>query len=189
MNEHHKSTHDLEIERSQVEAAKADPAKFNVLYEKYYKPIFVFIYRRTHDEDLTADLTANTFLKGMLSLKKFEWKGVPFSALLFRIALNEINLHFRKTNRQQVVSLDSTNLGAMIAEAGEKDSEDTRKLLMLALGKLNREELHFIELRFFEKRAFAEVGQILNMTENNAKVRTYRILEKLKTILIRAGGR
>ena len=35
-------------------------------------------------------------------------------------------------------------------------------------------------MRFFEKRAFKEIGEILNITENNAKVRTYRVLDEMK---------
>jgi RNA polymerase sigma-70 factor (ECF subfamily) len=38
-------------------------------------------------------------------------------------------------------------------------------------------------LRFFEKRSFAEIGEIVGITENNAKVKVYRILDKLKKLL------
>ena len=37
-------------------------------------------------------------------------------------------------------------------------------------------------MRFFEKRNFKEIGEILEMTENNAKVKTFRALEKLKQL-------
>jgi RNA polymerase sigma-70 factor (ECF subfamily) len=77
----------------------------------------------------------------------------------------------------------------VIAEVGEKDSEEQRLLLMKALARLKPQDMQLIELRFFEKRAFAEVGLILGITETNAKVRTYRLLDKLKQQLIRLGGR
>ena len=64
-NSYHKTKEDLEQELKQVEAAKADPARFAVLYDKYYKPIFVFIYRRTGNEELTADITSMVFMKAM----------------------------------------------------------------------------------------------------------------------------
>ncbi|MEO1712127.1 MAG: sigma factor-like helix-turn-helix DNA-binding protein [Bacteroidota bacterium] len=35
-------------------------------------------------------------------------------------------------------------------------------------------------MRFFEKRPFKEIADILGITESNAKVRTYRILDRLK---------
>ena len=120
MNEHHKTDNDLALELQQVEAAKSDPARFSVLYEKYYKVIFIFIFRRTGEEELAADITSNTFLKAMLALPKYEYKGVPFSAFLFRIALNEINMYFRKSKKERVVSLEQVSLGAMVDETGQK---------------------------------------------------------------------
>jgi RNA polymerase sigma-70 factor (ECF subfamily) len=177
------------LELAIVEAAKADPAKFGALYEKYYKQVYVFVFRRTGNEEHSGDIVSNTFLKAMLSIKKYVYRGVPFSAWLFRIASNEINMFFRKTKRERVVSLDKSDLGKMIAESGETDSDENQKLLLKALGTLQPEDMQIIELRFFEKRAFVEVGEILGITENNAKVKTYRILDKLKTLLTKAGGR
>jgi len=43
--------------------------------------------------------------------------------------------------------------------------------------------LQLIELRFFEKRPFKEIAEILNLTETNAKVKLYRILERVKKTL------
>jgi RNA polymerase sigma-70 factor (ECF subfamily) len=189
LNEHHKTADDLRVELAIVEAAKSDPSKFGALYEKYYRQVFVFVFRRIGDEEHSGDIVANTFLKAMLALSKYTFKGVPFSAWLFRIASNEINMFFRKSNRERVVSLDKSDLGKMIAESGESDSEENQKLLLRALATLSDEEMQLIELRFFEKRPFIEVGEIAGITENNAKVRTYRILDKLKQILTKAGGR
>jgi RNA polymerase sigma-70 factor (ECF subfamily) len=189
LNEYHKTESELKAELAIVESAKSDPARFGLLYEKYYRQVFVFVFRRTGSDEIAGDIVSNTFLKAMLSLKKYEYKGVPFSAWLFRIAMNEVNMFFRKTQRERTVSLDKSDLGKMIAEAGEKDSVENQRLLLKALSTLSTEEMQLIELRFFEKRAFAEAGEILGITENNAKVRTYRILDKLKQGLLKAGGR
>lgn len=189
LNEYHKTESDLRAELAIIESAKSDPARFGLLYEKYYRQVFVFVFRRTGNDELAGDLVSNTFLKALLSLKKYEYKGVPFSAWLFRIAINEVNMFFRKSERERTVSLEKSDLGKMIAEAGEKDSDENQQLLLKALRTLSSEEMQLIELRFFEKRAFAEAGEILGITENNAKVRTYRILDKLKQVLLKAGGR
>lgn len=185
VNEHHKTAADLNEEQKLVEAAKADPAKFSLLYEKYYKVIFVFIFRRTGEEEVTADITSNTFLKAMLALPKYEYKGVPFSAFLFRIALNEINMYFRKSKKERVVSLGQANLGAMADETGQGDTEENRGLVLALLAHLDSEAMQLIEMRFFEKRPFAEIAGILGITENHAKVKTYRILDKLKALILK----
>jgi RNA polymerase sigma-70 factor (ECF subfamily) len=188
VNDYHKTETELQAELKVVEAARSEPAKFGLLYEKYYRQVFVFVYRRTGSEELTADIVANTFLKAMLSLHKYVFRGVPFSAWLFRIAMNEVNMVFRKIKRERTVSLDQSDLGMMIGETGEKDSDENQQLLLKALAGLPPEDMQLLELRFFEKRAFAEVGEILGITENNAKVRTYRLLDRLKAVFVKAGA-
>lgn len=101
MNEHHKSEIQIQLEQETVEAAKSDPAKFGLLYEKYFRQVFVFVFRRIGDEEQAADIVSNTFLKAMLALPKYVFKGVPFSAWLFRIASNEVNMYFRKQIKKE----------------------------------------------------------------------------------------
>jgi RNA polymerase sigma-70 factor, ECF subfamily len=184
-NSYHKTKEDLEQELKQVEAAKADHARFGVLYDKYYKPIFVFIYRRTGNEEITADLTSMVFMKAMMNIKKYEYRGVPFSAWLFRIAFNEVNMYFRKTNSERVISLEKADISTMIDDMEGNNTEENKQMIMSALGQLPEDAVQLIELRFFEKRSFSEVGDILGITENNAKVKVYRILDKLKAIILR----
>lgn len=184
LNRYHQTKEQIFNESQIIDEARKDPGRFGILYEKYYRQIFVFVFRRTGDEDLAGDIVSDTFLKALVALPKYEAKGLPFSAWLFRIALNEVNMFYRKSSRERVISMDQTNIKDMIAEAGgEKESEENRQLVMKLLGTLAPEDMHFMELRFFEKRAFAEIGEILGITENNAKVRTYRIIDKLKKVL------
>jgi len=183
VSSHHKSDIEIQQELQQINAAKENSARFGVLYDKYYKSIFVFIYRRTEDEELTADITSQVFLKALINLKQYEYKGVPFSAWLFRIAFNEINMYFRKNNANRVVSLDQNGILQIAQETDLEENAEGIKQMMSALKGLEENEVQLIELRFFEKRSFAEVGAIIGITENNAKVKVYRILDKLKKVL------
>jgi len=70
-----------------------------------------------------------------------------------------------------------------LAEMVEDDSELHRKNLVKVLDTLEEKDLQLIEMRFFEQRPFKEIADVLGMTESNAKVKTYRILERLKTKL------
>ena len=175
---------DLLQELKQIEAAKKNPERFGLLYNKYYKQIFLFVYKRTDDPDICADVTSQVFLKAMLNLKKYTYRGVPFSAWLYRIASNEVNQFFRNKKSDRVVSMDKSDMERVFGMVDEMPDDDTRELfrevLLETLEEMKPEEVQIIELRFFEKRPFAEVGYILGITENNAKVRVYRILERLK---------
>jgi RNA polymerase sigma-70 factor (ECF subfamily) len=54
--------------------------------------------------------------------------------------------------------------------------------LLKCLPLLKENQLQLIEMRFFEKRSFKEIGEIIGLTENNAKVKTFRALLKLKEL-------
>ncbi|MCH2042533.1 MAG: sigma-70 family RNA polymerase sigma factor [Saprospiraceae bacterium] len=180
-NKYTLSQQDILDEWKQVQAAQANPAQFRVLYSKYYEPIFRFIYQRTADESMAADLCSQVFLKAMQNLHKYEFKGVPFSAWLFRIASNEIAQHFRKINKNRVITLEENNTKDLEDEFEDKaDLEINIKILKAVIQDLKPAEVELLELRFFEKRPFKEVAQILDITENNAKVKIYRLLQKMK---------
>lgn len=174
------SAAEMQEEWLEVQAAQGDPALFQPLYERYYEDIFLFVFRRTTDEMLTADICSQVFLKALQRIKSYEYKGVPFSAWLYRIASNEVAQYYRKSNKNRVVSMEETNIADLFEEIREHDDERHRQLLLKALDSLKEDDLQLIELRFFEERPYKEIAEMLGITENNAKVKTFRILARLK---------
>lgn len=168
-----------------IRAAQKDPALFRPLYDSYFENIFRFIFRRTDNENLTADICSQVFLKAMQQINKYQFKGVPFSAWLFRIASNEIAQHYRNTQKNRVISLESSHINDLVDEMDSPQLENYQNALIQALDQLDETDVQFIEMRFFEQRPFKEIAEILEITESNAKVKTYRILEKLKKIILR----
>ena len=173
----------MEEEWLEIQAAQRDLSQFRPLYKRYFESIFRFIHRRTGDESLSADLCSQVFLKAMQKLNKYQYKQVPFSAWLFRIASNEVTQHFRDAKKQRVITLDNSHVNELLEEmdsVSHNDEERNRHIFIQSMQSLKPAELELIELRFFEKRSFKEIAAILNLTESNAKVKTYRILEKLR---------
>lgn len=166
-----------------VEAAKKDPKKFDVLYNKYYEPILQFVFKRIEGKEASYDITAQVFLNAMINLSKYKFVGVPFSAWLYRIAIGEIQQSFRKNKIQRTIKVDIEEVKEIVQEFEEESKELQYQQILNALGELPEESIQLIEMRYFEKRSFKEIGAILNLTENNAKVKVYRILDKLKEIL------
>lgn len=175
----------MTAEWEEVQAAQLDARAFKPLYERYYEPIFRFVWRRCEDEHTAADICSQVFLKALSKLSGYQFKGVPFSAWLYRIASNEVVMYFRQQQRQRVVSAD-TAIYADLADPdalqalADSDRDLLERQIASLLQSLKPEELTIIELRFFEHRPFAEIAQILDISEANAKMRTYRILDKLR---------
>lgn len=173
-------------EASMIRQAQANPEAFRPLYEKYFKKIFLFVLHRAGDKTLTADITSQVFLKALLHLDKYTFRGLPFSAWLFRIALNECHDFFRKHKRHRVVSLDEHTIQNLHEElTATTRQEDLEQQLPLILQQLSTEDLQIIELRYFDQRPFREVADILGISETYAKVKVYRALDRMKKLFLK----
>lgn len=186
IKEHIQDKDQLEDEASIILQSKADPAAFRPLYEKYFKRIFLFVHHRIGEKSLSADITSQVFLKALVNIRGYSFRGLPFSAWLFRIALNECNDFFRKNKRYRLVTMEDGMVEHLYDElTAEARLEDLHQRLPEILQRLSVSELQIIELRFFEQRPFKEVADILGISEIYAKVKVYRILEKMKKLFLK----
>jgi RNA polymerase sigma-70 factor, ECF subfamily len=180
---YHATSEQIRSEEAEIEAARKNPARFEVLYNRYYARILGFIYQRVESKEEAYDLTSQVFMNALEHIGKYKSQGVPFSAWLFRIALNELHKYWRKSKVRQAISIDDTQVGDVLEELGEENSAETDSKLMQAIQQLAPEEIQLLEMRFFEKRPFKEICDILNISETACKARVYRLCERLKTIL------
>jgi len=177
---YHQNALVLQEELTIIEKAKRNPQFFAPIYKKYYEAIFRYIYKRVDEQETAFDITSNVFVKALAALNKFEFRGVPFSSWLFRIAKSELYQSFRDKKAKRTINIDLVTIVQIVDEIADDQSEENRQKLLTSLSMLKENELQLIEMRFFEKRSFREIGDILDLTENNAKVKTFRALAKLK---------
>ncbi len=174
------SDDEIRHEYTILEKSRKDPRAFGELYEKYFDKIFNFIYRQTDDEDLTADLCSQAFLNALNNVNRFEFRGVPVSAWLYRIAANEVNKHYRKQKATRVFSIEEIRVKELVEMGSDGPDEELVQRMIGYLKELPTEMLEVLELRFFEDKDFKEIAYILNITESGAKMRTYRALDRLR---------
>jgi RNA polymerase sigma-70 factor (ECF subfamily) len=177
---HRMSEAEIQQEYAILERSKRNPRAFGELYERYFDRIFNFIYRQIDDEDVTADLCSQTFLSALRNVNRYEFRGVPFSAWLYRIASNEVNKYYRKKKRDNVFSLEEVRVRELMEQTHEAWDEEVLQKLLVYLKSLPTDMLQVLELRFFEDKDFKEIAFILDITESGAKMRTYRALDRLR---------
>lgn len=169
----------LDDEESLIEKAKLDPAAFQPLYQKYYEPLFRFIYSRIPDEEEAADLCAGVFLKALLHLKTYEHKGFNLGAWLFKIAYNDILQLFRRNKKQQTVLISPEFLETLCPAENELRHILLPKL-QEAIQTLKYQEIQLVELKYWDKKGYQEISYILGISVPNAKTKMHRIYKKLE---------
>jgi RNA polymerase sigma-70 factor (ECF subfamily) len=177
---YHHTDEQLRQELAMIDAARENPERFAPLYDKYYKAIFNYVYQRMESRERAFDVTADVFLKALTNLPKYEYRGVPFASWLYRIAHNEMMQFFRKEKDQRTVNADVSDIRALCDESETVFFEEYIPFIKKLILGLKPGELQLVEMRYFEKRPFKEIAEILELTETNAKVRMHRILDKLK---------
>ena len=105
---------DLEHEKELVFKAQTDADAFGLLYDEYYPKILGYVLRRTASAETARDITSEVFLKALQNIKNFQWRDIPFSAYLYRIAEHEISNGYRH-NRQFILLKQEMENSAIIS--------------------------------------------------------------------------
>lgn len=180
------SAQSLSQEALWIEAARNDLSAFEPLYRKYYEQIYAFVYRRIEDKDDVQDVTSLVFEKAMLNLNKYVSKGWSFGSWLYRIALSETGNYYRKNARAIKVSLSSESIQQLCEEMDDlSDMRELQARLLHALQSLKPGDMELVLLRYVEKLPYHELADMRQTTENALRVKLHRILESLKTKLLK----
>tara|TARA_Y100000589_G_scaffold317298_1_gene343112 strand:- start:42147 stop:42710 length:564 start_codon:yes stop_codon:yes gene_type:complete len=182
----------MEDELTIIERAKTNPQDFKPLYQKYFNDVFRFVLSRTGDIELTKDLVSDVFCKVLQALPNYTYQSPSgFKAWLFKIAYTTTMEFFRKQKKEVSITVDETDFNRFINEIAEKNSssennkEQLKKQLLEALQQLNPNDLQLLELRFFDNLSYAEIAQITEKTETNVKTKTFRLLKKLQSEILK----
>ena len=119
------SAGDVAIERTGdaeallVQRAKArDPSAWAEIYDTHYKKLYSYCYARTSDANAAADLAASVFLEALSGIGRYEYRGRPLLAWLYRIAHNVVSDHRRKGERESRTLEQAAEMCAVLARRG-----------------------------------------------------------------------
>jgi RNA polymerase sigma-70 factor, ECF subfamily len=168
-------------ERLLIEAAQQDPARFADLYELHFERVYAYVVRRVQNRAETEDLTAEVFHQALANLKRFEWRGIPFAAWLFRIAANLISDRWQHSRREIVD--DSTVSGSAQVGPAEIEAVEKRATLFRLVETLPPEQRRVVVLRFAEQKSIKQVAQEMRKTEGAVKQLQFRALTNLRARL------
>ena len=165
---------DIEDERLLIEAAQADPTRFVELYDRHVDRVYAYVSRRTGNRTVAEDITSAVLEQALTHLRRFEWRGVPFSAWLFRIAANAIADHWKREGR------DSHEPPPDIPDERERVEIEHRVSLFQLVDRLPDAQRQVIQMRFIEGHSIRDVAMALDRSEGAVKQLQLRALENLR---------
>jgi len=151
------------------------------LYLIHFDRIYGYLHLSVGNRHDAEDLTTQTFMKMLESIKKFRWQSAPFSAWLFRIAHNLAMDHFRASRRLQPEEEVPEPVGEEepSAEAAAMQSLGRQSMLEL-IDDLSQDQKQVLTLKFVFNLKNAEVATVLGKTEGAIKSLQHRALVSLQ---------
>jgi RNA polymerase sigma-70 factor (ECF subfamily) len=171
-----------ELERLVGAARERDRDAVARLFDRYYDAIYRYAFARLGNVADAEDAAAETFIAMLRSLPRFRWRGIPFEAWLFRIAMSKVVDIARHRSRVR-----STG-DAAGDERSDPDVEpervvalrEVRRELVAAIERLPRDQRDVVMLRFFAGRSIRETADLIGRSEGAVKQLQFRALGTLR---------
>jgi RNA polymerase sigma-70 factor (ECF subfamily) len=171
-----------ETERALVEAAQRDPSCFAAIYDAHFERVYAYVVRRVRDRTEAEDVTADVFHHALKRLPRFEWRGVPVVAWLYRIAANMLIDRSKRAAHERGVPAP-----AEPAATGPDDVERGAQLFRL-VDRLPTAQRDVVRMRFAEEKTIREIAAAIGRSEGAVKQLQLRALQRLRAHMEESDG-
>lgn len=182
---------DISMEDVLPKAIKGDLEAFSVLYRENVQRIYTYIYYRTGNKHDAEDLTARVFQRALSHIGKYEDKGVPFSAWLYRIAHNLVANWHRDRSRKKEISIDEAPMEIPSMDMPESSMIKDQEIgvLMTYVRTLPADRQMLLILKFVDDMTNIEIASIMDKSEGAIKSLYHRTLLQLRDRMEEDGNR
>ena len=164
-------------------AQQHDEEAFAELYEKYFDKIYRYISLKIGNRVEAEDMTQQVFINALNSISSFKWRGLPFSAWLFRIAHNQVVDYLRKKTRQPVSPLNESITASNDNPQKITEQKISIEQLMIATKDLTAAQQEVIALRFAGELPISQVARIMGKSEGAIKALQHSAIVSLRKTL------
>ncbi len=150
------------------------------IYKEYFKTVYKYLFCLTHNNDISEELTQETFYKAMKKIDTYKGKS-KISVWLCQIAKN---LWYNEYKKNKKVTSEEELLNVQDLEILEEELvlKEEKLSLYEKLQCLDEKTREVMYLRLTGELSFKEIGTIMKKTENWARVTFYRGKTKLKEV-------
>lgn len=165
-----------------VAEARHNRVAFGRLYELHVHKIYNYIYYRTWNHHDAEDLTAKVFFKALEHMGRYQDRGAPFSAWLYRIAHNVVANWHRDSRRSETVALEEVagQLGQGDDPHWVTERSEAQQRLVSEIRVLPSARQQLLILKFVAHLGNREIGEIMGRSEGAIKSLYHRTLVALR---------
>ncbi|PKB16915.1 RNA polymerase sigma factor [Flavobacterium sp. 5] len=159
---------------------------FAVLVDRYKDMIFSLALKMVKNREEAEEVAQDTFIKIFNSLNKFKGDS-KFSTWIYKIAYNTCLDNLKKMKKEENnISIDEFSahlIKTMDNALSALEDKERKQTIQNCLNLLPSEENFLLTLYYFDDQSLEEIGKIMDISANNAKVKLFRSRQKLALIL------
>jgi len=157
-----------------------DDRSFSRLVDKYKERILLVALRIVRNKDEAKDLAQEAFASAYRSRSSFRGES-GFYTWVYKIVVN-LAINYIKRNRdRQAESIDS--VFSPVLQAADPDPVETAelaKVISKSIENLPPRQRTVFVLRHYEEKPYAQIAELLSITEGAAKANYFQAIQKLK---------
>jgi len=149
------------------------------LYQRHIHTIYRYILFRVGDAEAAEDIASEVFMQMVRALPRYQDRGAPFAAWLFRIAHDRLVDHLRRSALHQPADLPEAVEDDCPGPETQAETNMNHAHLREAISRLTDEQQAVLQLRFIEDYSLEETARLMNKTVGAIKALQHRALKTL----------
>jgi RNA polymerase sigma-70 factor (ECF subfamily) len=163
-------------------AKQRSPTAWAELYDAHYAQLYRYCFARTGNEAVAADLASKVFLEALEGIDRYEYRGRPLLAWLYRIARNVLTDHLRAREREAKALAEASGLSER-NDPGPDAQFAAREDLAIAMRQLTKEQQQVVTLRYYGGHSTPEIARLMGRSERAVYSLEARALASLRRLL------
>ena len=168
-----------------LKVKSGDLDKMALLFQRYHRPLYGFLYHMTSQREVSEDMVQNIFYRMLRSRHTFTGNG-EFRTWMYHLARNVLKDHWKKAGVSRSVTEweDRVIDEVLVDERLEKKME--LEMLQKRIASLSPESREVLILSRYQDLKYAEIAEVLDLSVAAVKVRIHRAINQLKTMYLQS---
>jgi RNA polymerase sigma factor (sigma-70 family) len=168
-----------------LKVTSGDLDKMALLFQRYHRPLYGFLYHMTSQREVSEDMVQNIFYRMLRSRHTFTGNG-EFRTWMYHLARNVLKDHWKKAGVSRPVTEWEDRITDEVLVDEQLEKKMDLEMLQKRIASLSPESREVLILSRYQDLKYTEIAEVLDLSVGAVKVRIHRAINQLKTLYLQS---